>query len=1263
MMINKNQSKMWGYILFLNIFSGSALTPEGKDIAGNKDVGKVLNYEAKDVPADEQLSVLKNGLLSRKKPINYGDYLKICNLGSSKGLRAPAGTVSAVDLKVTKKLVSKEAEEDVTYKHYFTSIHNSSGIQEMRTTKEKVRRDHYEYNLQSSSGVAAAAELPEYWVVKGPHRKDDPWNCIPGTPVMHGDIIRLQCADPAHNGNLHMDKQRRASSIPSNLAVALNGKDGLGDGGDNFQVLVEGGGQWIWGRNVTFVSVDAKCELYSASSEVMGAEALVRAQAVVQKDATTVQIEAIQAKATAQAEAAQKTAVTTAPAEPVAQALTSDQKSRLWWVFDAIESAMPEDDVAWTGAPYGSPAEDGANELVNIEIVKLGMGGGIAPKATQDFADTLSAAKKPRLSGFAKDQIDNFDSSFMLTVNSLLSKGAAWLGTSLDTPGKVTILFRAKAEDRGDIQVVFGFDVGIDFVWKVRLGAYDNTKSQIIKRRFEEGLPVDEVVFEITRDETPAASTTPGVFIPYWVSINDGLILVGAGSQPGVGTIMSWRDPNPPAQVRRVGFSTDKTPVTYAEVQMRKPVVMTAAKRVFDAGTTEVNTSGSLDNLTWYDKPFRVPGRGAVSFDVKGNKQAVFAIAAEKDGKSDRYLIIFGDGENEGLRIQRMSSDVSGGYKDMAFLKAKSYPKAALDPSGVRSYWASFYFGELIIGEGKLGEGAFTLLQDISPISTLKYIGFGGTGGTSASFKNIKVASPVRPEIATVSESYKRELAQFAYKGAVYIILPYEYHIEQEGSSVKFKDIVNNKTYYPGATPQQRAKYYFMITVKSDGFPQLDWVTEPENPSKIELQKSADIMKATSESLDASGQSVSGQTQIGGLIATIGSLGFSAAGAALGAGAAAQSAKLQNFRDAQAYVYTDKYMGAHLGEASIPPEAVENKAKVDANIELGSKWKPSTPDKFERLVSLYQQIVYLINHPYVVQNPYVKKSLFDALASLNEAQKELYPDPTQPGARAPYNDLLNLLISAQNNAYLIDMNKPDEAKLKDVWYSWINGLARALLADNARAGVELRPYYAEYVWLTDKLKETGKGSIVFEAKAINDIFICFGQTPFKTRNSSNEIYEIVIGGWDNTKTAIRVQSLDFPVAQFTSEEHPDAMITPIEYQKYWISLDNGTIALGKGDLGTNKVLEWTDPYPPGRMQYVGLSSWNTPINYRNIFVAPPYQQALKEGWKEPTSVAAAPVADPNAVAVDPNAAEASGDTSGMSADDLAHLATLLKNAS
>ncbi|KAI8490945.1 hypothetical protein Bbelb_313640 [Branchiostoma belcheri] len=104
---------------------------------------------------------------------------------------------------------------------------------------------------------------------------------------------------------------------------------------------------------------------------------------------------------------------------------------------------------------------------------------------------------------------------------------------------------------------------------------------------------------------------------------------------------------------------------------------------------------------------------------------------------------------------------------------------------------------------------------------------------------------------------------------------------------------------------------------------------------------------------------------------------------------------------------------------------------------------------------------------------------------------------------------------------------------------------------------------------------------MFQVSANNDAFI--GLSPVV--NSDVEMYEIVIGGWGNTLSAIRRPKGGHNLASASTP----AINSPTEYRTFWINwAPDGTISVGKGGVA-EPFMSWTDPNPL-RVSYAGYST-------------------------------------------------------------------------
>ncbi|CAH1794507.1 unnamed protein product [Owenia fusiformis] len=101
----------------------------------------------------------------------------------------------------------------------------------------------------------------------------------------------------------------------------------------------------------------------------------------------------------------------------------------------------------------------------------------------------------------------------------------------------------------------------------------------------------------------------------------------------------------------------------------------------------------------------------------------------------------------------------------------------------------------------------------------------------------------------------------------------------------------------------------------------------------------------------------------------------------------------------------------------------------------------------------------------------------------------------------------------------------------------------------------------------------GLNQIVFEIEACSDAHI---QLPLDPTNTAVDVYEVVLGGWANTQSAIR----DRKMGELKTQAATPNILNCDEFRKFWISWKGGLIQVGTGSLyGINRIMSWQDPAP------------------------------------------------------------------------------------
>ncbi|KAL8487068.1 hypothetical protein ACS0TY_023666 [Phlomoides rotata] len=154
----------------------------------------------------------------------------------------------------------------------------------------------------------------------------------------------------------------------------------------------------------------------------------------------------------------------------------------------------------------------------------------------------------------------------------------------------------------------------------------------------------------------------------------------------------------------------------------------------------------------------------------------------------------------------------------------------------------------------------------------------------------------------------------------------------------------------------------------------------------------------------------------------------------------------------------------------------------------------------------------------------------------------------------------------------------------------------------------------ECAWHDDlRFREAGRGCVAFDAFAHNDVTVVFrektGSQHYHYKRDNSPHYTVIIGSHRNKKLHIEVDGKT--VVDVSGID----LCCSSTFQSYWISIYDGLISIGKGRYPfQNLVFQWLDSNPNCSVQYVGLSSWDRHVGYRNINVLPLTQNHISL-WK------------------------------------------------
>lgn len=106
-----------------------------------------------------------------------------------------------------------------------------------------------------------------------------------------------------------------------------------------------------------------------------------------------------------------------------------------------------------------------------------------------------------------------------------------------------------------------------------------------------------------------------------------------------------------------------------------------------------------------------------------------------------------------------------------------------------------------------------------------------------------------------------------------------------------------------------------------------------------------------------------------------------------------------------------------------------------------------------------------------------------------------------------------------------------------------------------------------------------QSSIKFGVKASHDVHVAL----LSSHDENHALYEIVLGGWDNTASVIRDAKQQAPKV-----EHKGHILSPYSFRNFEIIYQNGAIQVIEGD--GKSIMTWTDKTSPLTIRDVGIST-------------------------------------------------------------------------
>jgi hypothetical protein len=137
------------------------------------------------------------------------------------------------------------------------------------------------------------------------------------------------------------------------------------------------------------------------------------------------------------------------------------------------------------------------------------------------------------------------------------------------------------------------------------------------------------------------------------------------------------------------------------------------------------------------------------------------------------------------------------------------------------------------------------------------------------------------------------------------------------------------------------------------------------------------------------------------------------------------------------------------------------------------------------------------------------------------------------------------------------------------------------LADSVRSAFVHTPkdYGYNYFWLAGLTSH----HVIVSVKAAGDAHIAVSEVAGDVAVA----YEIVIGGWSNTRSAIRDIAMQEPKVQVDTP----GMLSASEFRTFWIRWAGGHVEVGQGhDVGNNRFMNWQQTNAVYNITAVGVST-------------------------------------------------------------------------
>jgi hypothetical protein len=129
----------------------------------------------------------------------------------------------------------------------------------------------------------------------------------------------------------------------------------------------------------------------------------------------------------------------------------------------------------------------------------------------------------------------------------------------------------------------------------------------------------------------------------------------------------------------------------------------------------------------------------------------------------------------------------------------------------------------------------------------------------------------------------------------------------------------------------------------------------------------------------------------------------------------------------------------------------------------------------------------------------------------------------------------------------------------------------------------------------------GRGVVYFAAETITDVHIAISSQP----KTMDPMYEIVIGGWNNSMSVVRRKSQGRNLCCALAGTADRPIVPGVNH--YWVSIDASTkfVKFGQGkqaEVESSIICIYKDAHFISDARYFTFTNWDAPVVYSNISV-------------------------------------------------------------